>query len=40
MGEEGPSHTTLFRYGTGKVKNPNVVVERYVAKGIKRLRAE
>ncbi len=37
MGEEGPSHTTLFRYASGKVKQPNVVTERYVRKAIHKL---
>jgi len=30
MGEEGPSHTTLFRYAEGKVQRRNVLTERYV----------
>ncbi len=30
MGHEGPSHTTLFRYALGMVKQRNVVTERYV----------
>jgi len=37
MGEEGPTHTTLFRYASGKVKRPNVVTERYVRKAIHKL---
>ena len=40
MGEEGPSHTTLFRYANGKVKRPNVVTERYVQQAILKLTAE
>ncbi len=28
MGYEGPSHATLFRYASGKVKRPNVKIER------------
>lgn len=40
MGEEGPSHTTLFRYATGRVKRPNAVVERYVTEGADRLSRE
>ncbi len=40
MGEEGPSHTTLFRYATGKTKRPNVLVERYVQQGIEKLTVE
>ncbi len=40
MGEEGPSHTTLFRYATGKVKRPNVLVEHYVQQAIHKVTAE
>ena len=40
MGEEGPSHTTLFRYASGKTKRPNVLVERYVQQAIDKLTAE
>jgi len=40
MGEEGPAHTTLFRYASGKVKQPNVVTEQYVRKAIPKLTAE
>ena len=40
MGEEGPSHTTLFRYATGKTKRPNVIIERYVREAIKKVTAE
>ncbi len=40
MGEEGPSHTTLFRYASGRVKRPHVLVERYVRKAIHKLTAE
>ena len=40
MGEEGPSHTTLFRYATGRVKRHNAVVERWVLKGTDRLMKE
>jgi hypothetical protein len=40
MGEEGPSHTTLFRYASGKVKRPHVVVERYVKEAIEKVTAE
>jgi len=40
MGHEGPSHTTLFRYATGKVKRPNVVTEQYVREAIDKLTAE
>ena len=40
MGEEGPSHTTLFRYASGRVKRPNVVTEQYVRKALEKLTAE
>jgi len=40
MGEEGPSHTTLFRYAKGKGKRPNVVIERYVQQAIHKLTVE
>ena len=40
MGEEGPSQTTLFRYGTGKVKRPNVLIERYVQQAIHKVTVE
>ncbi len=40
MGEEGPSHTTLFRYASGNTKRPNVLVERYVRQAIDKLTAE
>ena len=40
MGEEGPSHTTLFRYAGGRVKRPNVLVERYVRQAIEKVTAE
>ena len=40
MGHEGPSHATLFRYATGKVKRPNVLTERYVQQAIQKVTAE
>ncbi len=40
MGEEGPTHTTLFRYASGRVKRPHVVVERYVREAIHKVTAE
>ncbi len=40
MGHEGPSHTTLLRYASGKVKRPNVITERYVQQAIHKLTAE
>jgi hypothetical protein len=39
-GEEGPSHTTLFRYASGKVKRPNVITERYVRQALHKLTVE
>jgi len=40
MDEEGPSHTTLFRYAKGKGKQPHVVIERYVQEAIQKVTAE
>ncbi len=40
MAHEGPTHTTLFRYASGRVKRPNVLVERYVREAIQKLTAE
>jgi len=40
MGEEGSTHTTLFRYASGRVKRPNVLVEHYVQQAIDKLTAE
>ena len=40
MGEEGPSHTTLFRYATGNVKRHNKVVGRWIKEGADRLTRE
>ncbi len=40
MGHEGPSHTTLFRYASGKVKRPNVIAERYVQQAIQKVTVE
>jgi hypothetical protein len=40
MGEEGPTHTTLFRYASGRVKRPNVITERYVQQALQQLTAE
>jgi len=39
MGEEGPTHTTLFRYASGRVKRPTVVTERYVREAIHKVTA-
>jgi PAS domain S-box-containing protein len=40
MGEEGPSHTTLFRYAIGKVRRRNVLTERYVREAIDKISFE
>ncbi len=40
MGHEGPTHTTLMRYATKKVKRPNVLTERYVREAIHKLTVE
>ncbi len=40
MGYEGPSYTTLFRYASGGVKRPNVLVEHYVQQAIDKVTAE
>ena len=40
MAHEGPSHTTLFRYASGRVKRPNVLTERYVQQAIQKVTAE
>ena len=40
MAHEGPSHTTLFRYASGRIKRPNVVIERYVQQAIDKLTIE
>jgi len=40
MGQEGPTHTTLFRYASGRVKRPNVITARYVLQAIEKVTAE
>ncbi len=30
MGEEGPSHTTLYRYASRKVRRYNILTARYI----------
>ena len=40
MGYEGPSHTTLFRYANGKVKQPNVIAERFVRQANRKITGE
>ncbi len=40
MAEEGPSHTTLFRYANGRVKHHNKIVERWIRVATDRLMRE
>ncbi len=40
MGEEGPAHTTLFRYASGRVKRRNKLTERYISQALAKLRTE
>ncbi len=40
MGHEGPSHTTLYRYATGKVERPYAAMERYVQQAIAKVTFE
>jgi len=40
MDEEGPTHTTLLRYASGRVQRPNVLVKRYVQQAIEKVTAE
>ena len=40
MGYQGPSHATLFRHASGKVKRPNVLTERYVQQASEKITAE
>ncbi len=40
MGHEGLSHTTLFRYASGRIKRPRVLIEQYVRQAIDKLTAE
>jgi hypothetical protein len=40
MGHEGPTHTTLFRYANGMVKQPRVLTERYIRRAIGKLTVE
>lgn len=39
-GEEGPSHTTLFRYANGNVKRHNKCTQRWIREGAEKLLAE
>lgn len=38
--EEGPSHTTLFRYASGAVRRRNKLTERWIKAAMKKLREE
>ena len=40
MGQEGPSHTTLFRYAIGKVRRRNVLTDRYFKEAIDKVTVE
>ncbi|MCZ6484593.1 MAG: PAS domain-containing protein [Acidobacteria bacterium] len=40
MDQEGPSHTTLFRYAIGKVKRRHGLTERFVREAIQKVRVE
>ncbi len=40
MAHEGPTHTTLFRYASGRVKRPNVITARYVQQAIHKVTVE
>ncbi len=40
MDDEGPTHTTLFRYASGRVKRPHVLVEQYVQQALDKVTAE
>ena len=40
MDQEGPSHTTLFRYAIGKVKRRHELTERFVREAIQKVRTE
>ncbi len=40
QGEEGPSHTTLFRYSAEKVKRHNKCTERWIREAAEKLLQE
>ena len=40
QGEEGPSHTTLFRYASDRIRRPNKLTEKYISDGADRLLVE
>ena len=33
-GEDGPAHTTLFRYASGRVRRPNVLVKNWIFEAV------
>lgn len=33
MAQEGPSHTTLFRYASDRIRRPNKLTEKYISDG-------
>jgi len=37
MENEGPAHTTLFRYATLRVRKPNVCTRHWIEKAVERL---
>ncbi len=40
MDHEVPSHTTLYRYASVRVKRPHVLVEHYVRKALEKITVE
>lgn len=40
MALEGPSHTTLFRYASDRIRRPNKLTEKYISDGADLLLAE
>jgi len=40
QGEEGPSHTTLFRYASGRVQRHNKLTAKYIEDAADQLLAE
>jgi len=40
MDHEGPSHTTLFRYASGKVKRYNTLTARWIDTAVGKVEAE
>lgn len=37
QGNEGPSHTTLFRYARRRPRRPNKLTEKWINEGIEKL---